>query len=44
VSVGTELIIVREVVLEVIPSEVRYLGWQESLILLEKLVEVEIPR
>ncbi len=26
-----------------IPAEMCYLGWQESLILLAKLVEVEIP-
>ena len=28
---------------EVIPAEACYLGWQESLILLAKLVEAEIP-
>jgi uncharacterized protein YndB with AHSA1/START domain len=43
VSVGTELTIVQEGVPEVIPPEACYLGWQESLILLAKLVEVEIP-
>ena len=43
VSVGTELNIVQEGVPEVIPPEACYLGWQESLILLAKLVEVEIP-
>jgi len=43
VSCGTELNIVQEGVPEVIPSEACYLGWQESLILLAKLVEAEIP-
>lgn len=28
---------------EVIPAEACYLGWKESLILLAKLVEAEIP-
>jgi uncharacterized protein YndB with AHSA1/START domain len=43
VSVGTELTIVQEGVPDAIPAEACYLGWQESLILLGKLVEVEIP-
>ena len=43
VSCGTELNVVQEGVPEVIPAEACYLGWQESLILLAKLVEVEIP-
>ena len=43
VSVGTELSIVQEGVPDVIPPEACYLGWQESLILLIKLVETEIP-
>ena len=43
VSVGTELTIVQEGVPEVIPPEACYLGWQESLTLLAKLVEAEIP-
>ena len=43
VSVGTELNIVQEGIPAVIPAEACYLGWQESLILLAKLVEVEIP-
>jgi hypothetical protein len=43
VSVGTELHIVQEGVPAVIPAEGCYLGWQESLILLAKLVEAEIP-
>jgi uncharacterized protein YndB with AHSA1/START domain len=40
---GTELNIVQEGVPDVIPAEACYLGWQESLILLAKLVEAEIP-
>jgi uncharacterized protein YndB with AHSA1/START domain len=40
---GTELSIVQEGVPEVIPPEACYLGWQESLMLLAKLVEAEIP-
>jgi uncharacterized protein YndB with AHSA1/START domain len=43
VSVGTELSIVQEGVPDVIPAEACYLGWQESLVLLAKLVEAEIP-
>ena len=43
VSVGTELTIVQEAVPAVIPAEACYLGWQESLTLLAKLVEAEIP-
>jgi uncharacterized protein YndB with AHSA1/START domain len=43
VSVGTELKIVQEGVPAVIPAEACYLGWQESLTLLRKLVEAEIP-
>lgn len=43
VSVGTELNIVQEGVPEVIPPEACYLGWQESLVLLGKLVEADIP-
>ena len=38
---GTELSIVREGLPEAIPVEMCYLGWQESLILLAKLVEPE---
>ena len=40
---GTELHVVQEGVPSVIPAEACYLGWQESLILLAKLVEAEIP-
>jgi uncharacterized protein YndB with AHSA1/START domain len=43
VSCGTEVDIVQEGVPDVIPAEACYLGWQESLILLGKLVEAEIP-
>ena len=43
VSCGTELNVVQEGVPEVIPTEACYVGWQESLILLAKLVEPEIP-
>ncbi len=43
VSVGTELQIVQEGVPDLIPAEACYLGWQESLTLLAKLVEAEIP-
>lgn len=43
VSTGTELNIVQEGVPDIIPAEACYLGWQESLILLAKLVEAEIP-
>lgn len=43
VSCGTELDIVQEGIPEAIPAEACYLGWQESLILLAQLVEVEIP-
>ncbi len=43
VSCGTELNVVQEGVPEVIPAEACYVGWQESLILLTKLVEPEIP-
>ena len=42
-SCGTELEVVQEGVPEVIPAEACYLGWQESLVLLAKLVEAEIP-
>jgi len=43
VSCGTELGIVQEGVPEAIPPEMCHLGWQESLVLLTKLVEAEIP-
>ncbi len=41
VSVGTELNIVQEGIPAVIPAEACYLGWQESLMLLAKVVEPE---
>ena len=40
---GTELNITQEGIPAMIPAEACYLGWQESLILLAKLVEAEIP-
>lgn len=43
VSCGTELNITQEGIPDVIPPEACYLGWQESLTLLAKLVEAEIP-
>ena len=43
VSCGTELHIVQEGLPDVIPPDMCYLGWQESLILLAKLVEADIP-
>ena len=43
VSCGTELNVVQEGVPEIIPAEACYVGWQESLERLTKLVEPEIP-
>jgi uncharacterized protein YndB with AHSA1/START domain len=43
VSVGAELKIVQEGIPAVIPTEACYLGWQDSLAQLAKLVEPEIP-
>jgi len=43
VPCGTEVNIVQEGVPPAIPAEACYLGWQESLILLAKLVEADIP-
>lgn len=43
VSCGTEIDIVQEGLPEAIPVEMCYLGWQESLEQLAKLVEPEIP-
>ena len=43
VSCGTEITVVQEGIPEVIPVESCYLGWQESLEQLAKLVEPEIP-
>jgi uncharacterized protein YndB with AHSA1/START domain len=43
VSAGTELKILQEGIPSVIPIEMCYLGWQESLEKLTKLVEPDIP-
>ena len=43
VSCGTELHVTQEGVPSMIPPEMCYLGWQESLELLAKLVEPDIP-
>ena len=43
VSCGTELKVVQEGIPSVIPTEMCYLGWQESLDKLMKLVEPQIP-
>jgi uncharacterized protein YndB with AHSA1/START domain len=43
VLVGTDVSIVQEGIPDVIPAEACTLGWQESLTLLAKLVEAEIP-
>jgi uncharacterized protein YndB with AHSA1/START domain len=43
VSCGTELTIAQEGIPEVIPLEACYLGWQESLRNLARLVEPNIP-
>ena len=43
VACGTELNIEQEGIPDVIPPEMCYLGWQESLVLLAKLVKAEIP-
>ena len=43
VSCGTELSITQTNIPEVIPLEMCYLGWQESLVALAQLVEPNIP-
>lgn len=43
VSCGTEINVLQEGIPEVIPVEMCYLGWQESLAQLATLVEPEIP-
>ena len=43
VSCGTELNIIQEGIPEAIPAEMCYLGWQESLDKLKRLVEPNIP-
>jgi uncharacterized protein YndB with AHSA1/START domain len=42
-SVGTELNVVQEGIPDAIPVEMCYLGWQESIEHLVRLVEPEIP-
>ncbi len=42
VMCGTELHVTQEGIPEMIPPEMCYLGWQESLILLAKLIEAEV--
>ena len=43
VSCGVEINITQEGIPEMIPVEMCYLGWQESMMLLALLVEAEIP-
>lgn len=43
VSVGTELSVVQENIPSMIPTDACYLGWQDSLELLARLVEPDIP-
>lgn len=43
VSCGVEINIVQEGIPDLIPTDACYLGWQDSLELLAKLVEPEIP-
>lgn len=43
ISCGTDIKIIQEGIPEAIPVEMCYLGWQESLEKLAKLVEPEIP-
>jgi uncharacterized protein YndB with AHSA1/START domain len=43
VSSGTELNAVQENIPQPIPLDACYLGWQQSLVLLAKLVEAEVP-
>lgn len=43
VSVGTELKVIQEGIPSAIPTEMCYLGWQDSIEKLAKLVEPEIP-
>ena len=43
VSCGTELAVTQSGIPEVIPAEMCYLGWQESLLQLANLVEPSIP-
>ena len=41
---GTELSVVQEGIPDAIPTEMCYLGWQDSLVLLAQLVEAEIKQ
>jgi uncharacterized protein YndB with AHSA1/START domain len=43
VMCGTEMNVVQEGIPDVIPAEMCYLGWQESLLLLKQLAEANIP-
>ncbi len=43
VACGTELEILHEGIPAAIPAEMCYLGWQESLLQLQQLVEPELP-
>ncbi len=43
VSVGTELTVTQENIPSMIPAEACYLGWQECLLALGRLVEPNIP-
>lgn len=43
VSCGTDFTAIQEGIPEVIPPEMCYLGWQESLKMLARVVEPEIP-
>ncbi len=43
VSCGTELKVIQENIPDMIPVEMCYLGWQESLDKMKKLVEPDIP-
>ena len=43
VSCGTDMNVVQDGIPEAIPVEMCYLGWQESLAQLARLVEPEIP-
>ncbi|MBS0216308.1 MAG: SRPBCC family protein [Proteobacteria bacterium] len=43
VMCGTDVSIEQSGIPEMIPTEMCYLGWQESLVLLAQLVEAEIP-
>ena len=42
VSVGTEMNVLQEGIPDAIPAEACYVGWQQSLVLLAKLVEAEV--